>query len=104
MFTMMAHRNRDANELAHKALSSTKGQFEVIEILKTISWLQAVRLDEWENWGRESSQVWNQITKRLEDCESTPSLPRMPAPPEGHLDLRKYWRNIEEIVDRDKDY
>ncbi|ABE67653.1 hypothetical protein Wildcat_48 [Mycobacterium phage Wildcat] len=99
MLTMLLNRNKDANALAHKAINSTRAQFEVIETLKTISWLQAVRLDEWENWGREATQVFNETARIHEECGcNTSHLPRMPSPPEGHLDLRRYWRQIEEAV------
>lgn len=100
LFGMLLTRNKEANDLAHKALASTADQFSVIETLKTIAWLQAVRLDQWESWGRDSTQTWNQTIRILEShAHDLPVLPEMPRPPEGHLDLRRYWRDIEKVVE-----
>lgn len=86
---MLLGRNKEANDLARKALASTADQFNVVETLKTITWLQAVRLDQWENWGRDLIKIF----------EDNPDLPEIPRPPEGHLDLRRYWRDIEKVAE-----
>jgi hypothetical protein len=96
--TFMLSRNREASELAQKAITSTRSYFGIIETLKTVAFLQGQRIDQWEDWGRETSQVWRQWgkTMRCNGCDVTP--PQLPEMPELHLDLRPYWRQIDEAI------
>lgn len=96
--TFMLSRNREATDLAQRAISSTKSYFAIIETLKTVAFLQGQRIDQWEDWGRETSQVWRTWRRELRtQCSEyiPPDLPRMP---ELHLDLRPYWDQIDSAI------
>ena len=98
--TFIFSRNREASGLAHEAIASTKAYFGIIETLKTISFLQSQRIDQWEDWGRESSQalrIWHRYIK--ENHSDCPDLPLMPEMPELHLDLRPYWKEIDRAIE-----
>lgn len=96
--TFMLSRNREASELAQKAISSTKSYFAIIETLKTVAFLQGQRIDQWEDWGRETSQVWRQWRRELRIKAFDYIPPDLPRMPELHLDLRPYWEQIDTAI------
>jgi hypothetical protein len=98
VLTFLLTRNREASDLAHKAVASTRTYFGIIETLKTVAFLQSQRLDQWERWGRDSNYAWNGLRDALKD-RGIQDLPELPTMPDLHLDLRPYWAEIDLAID-----
>jgi hypothetical protein len=102
--TFILGRNREASGLAQQAISSTKSYFGIIETLKTVAFLQGQRIDQWEDWGRNSMQAWRAVRQYIIDHGECPEkeLPVIPDMPDLHLDLTRYWNDIQSVIDSEK--
>ena len=87
-------RNQKASQLASAAMNTMSQSLEfqlassrLIEKMRTAMYLQSERLNSWEDWGMDATQVMRTWRRYLIDRDHLSSLPEMPKPPAGHLDL-----------------
>jgi hypothetical protein len=98
VLTFILTRNREVNNLARQNIASTAGTFEIIETLKTVVFLQGQRIDNWEEWGAEIQRPIKIMRDTLRS-NGWNGIPEIPTAPEAHLDLRPYWKHIDEAIE-----